>query len=280
MLLSRMFALLPLLMMTGASGVDADVDADEYSVYDQALAPLEVRTPAAKKQKQVDRSMDDDFWDALEIRDDGEGLDCYDVELERLGNQPGESDEDGVPDESLLLGVDELGEGDTLELKPIVKERRNSYTLAEKMHYVELCEAAWRDDPDGSYIWIAVSGVPEKDRVPRPHLLASLSQHLRALLGVYSSCLSSCATLMRGLCHSDAWARAAKNARQREEMAETGTGVARALVAGAGAREGALHCAPPRPWPMAEDRREGHRGVQGAARRGGHGAIGLAARAH
>ena len=168
MLLSRMFALLPLLMMTGASGVDADVDADEYSVYDQALAPLEVRTPTTKKQKQVDRSMDDDFWDALEIRDDGEGLDCYDVELEWLGNQLGESDEDGVPDESLLLGVDELGEGDTLELKPIVKERRNSYTLAEKMHYVELCEAAWRDDPDGSYIWIAVSGVPEKDRVPRP----------------------------------------------------------------------------------------------------------------
>ena len=76
MLLSRMFALLPLLMMTGASGVDADVDANEYSVYDQALAPLEVRTPAAKKQKQVDQSMDDDVWDAYEIMHDGEGLDC------------------------------------------------------------------------------------------------------------------------------------------------------------------------------------------------------------
>ena len=101
MLFSRMFALLPLLMMTGASGVDADVDADEYSVYDLALAPLEVRTPAAKKQKQVDQSMDDDVWDAYEIMDDGEGLHCYDVELERLENQPGESVEDGVPDESL-----------------------------------------------------------------------------------------------------------------------------------------------------------------------------------
>jgi hypothetical protein len=132
MLFSRMFALLPLLIMTGAGGVDADVDADEYSVYDLALAPLEVRTHAAKKQKHVDQSMDDDVWD---------------VELERLENHSGESDEDGVPDESLLLGVDELGEGDTLELKPIAKERRNSYTLAEKMHYVDLCDAAWRDDP-------------------------------------------------------------------------------------------------------------------------------------
>ena len=47
MLFSRMFALLPLLMMTGAGGVDAD--ADEYSVYDLALAPLEVGTPTAKK---------------------------------------------------------------------------------------------------------------------------------------------------------------------------------------------------------------------------------------
>jgi hypothetical protein len=37
-----MFALLPLLMMTGANSVD--VDADEYFAYDLALAPLEVRT--------------------------------------------------------------------------------------------------------------------------------------------------------------------------------------------------------------------------------------------
>jgi hypothetical protein len=60
--------------------------------------------------------------------DDGEGLDCYDVELDRLENELVESAEDGVPD-----GLDELGEGDLLDLKPIVRERRNSYTLAEKM---------------------------------------------------------------------------------------------------------------------------------------------------
>ena len=149
MLLSRMFALLPLLMMTGASGVDADVDADEYSVYDQALAPLEVRTPAAKKQKQVDRSMDDDFWDALEIRDDGEGLDCYDVELERIQNEQVEGEDE----------LDELDEGEVLDLKPIVKERRTSYTLAEKMRYVDLCDAAWRANPNGPCVEIAVSGV-------------------------------------------------------------------------------------------------------------------------
>jgi hypothetical protein len=51
---------------------------------------------------------------------DGEGLDCYDVELDRLENELVESAEDGVPD-----GLDELGEGDLLDLKPIVKERRN-----------------------------------------------------------------------------------------------------------------------------------------------------------
>ena len=89
MLFSRMFALLPLLMMTGAGGVDAD--ADEYSAYDLAPAPLEVGTFATKKQKQLDQSMDDDDYDAYEIMDDSEGLYCYDVELDRLENQPGES---------------------------------------------------------------------------------------------------------------------------------------------------------------------------------------------
>ena len=170
MLFSRMLALAPVLMMMGAGGAAANAGAfeDDYSAYDEALGVMEVRTPAAKKQKQLDYSTDDDPYGVYEITDDGEGLDCYDVELDRLENQSGESAEDGVPDESLLLGVDELGEGDTLELKPIVKERRNSYTLAEKMRYVDLCDAAWRANPNGPCVEIAVSGVPEKDRVPPP----------------------------------------------------------------------------------------------------------------
>ena len=165
MLFSRMLALAPVLMMMGAGGAAANAGAfeDDYSAYDEALGVMEVRTPAAKKQKQLDYITDDDEYGVYEIMDDGEGLHCYDVELDRLENELVESAEDGVLD-----GLDELGEGEVLDLKPIVKERRNSYTLAEKMHYVEPCEAAWRDDPDGSYIWIAVSGVPEKDRVPRP----------------------------------------------------------------------------------------------------------------
>jgi hypothetical protein len=170
MLFSRMLALVPVLMMMGAGGVDANADAfgDDYTMYDEALGVLEVSTPATKKQKQLDQSTDDDGYDAYEIVDDGEGLDCYDMEFDRLENQPVKSAEDGVPD-----GLDELGEGDLLDLTPIVKARRNSYTLAEKMRYVDLCDAAWRADPNGPCVWIAVSGVPKKDQAPPP--LTSLS---------------------------------------------------------------------------------------------------------
>ena len=60
MLLSRMFALVPVLMMMGTDGVDANADAfgDDYTVYDHALGLLEPGTPAAKKQKQLDQSTD------------------------------------------------------------------------------------------------------------------------------------------------------------------------------------------------------------------------------
>ena len=84
--------------------------------------------------------------------DDGEGLDCYDVELERIQNEQVEGEDE----------LDELDEGEVLDLKPIVKERRNSYTLAEKMRYVDLCDAAWRANPNGPCVEIAVSGVPPR----------------------------------------------------------------------------------------------------------------------
>ena len=166
MLFSRMLALAPVLMMMGAGGAAANAGAfeDDYSAYDEALGVMEVRTPAAKKQKQLDYSTDDDPDGVYEITDDGEGLDCYDVELERIQNEQVEGEDE----------LDELDEGEVLDLKPIVKERRTSYTLAEKMRYVDLCDAAWRANPNGPCVEIAVSGVPEKDRVPPP-LLASLS---------------------------------------------------------------------------------------------------------
>ena len=162
MLFSRMFALAPVLMMMGAGGADANAGAfeDDYTAYDEALGVMEVRTPAAKKQKQLDYNTDDDEYGVYEITDDGEGLDCYDVELDRLVNELVEGEDE---DE-----LDELGEGEVFDLKPIVKERRNSYTLAEKMHYVDLCDVAWRANPNGPCVKIAVSGVPEKDRVPPP----------------------------------------------------------------------------------------------------------------
>ena len=162
MLFSRMFALAPVLMMMGAGGADANAGAfeDDYTTYDEALGVMEVRTPSAKKHKQLDYSTDDDEYGVYEITDDGEGLDCYDVELDRLVNELVEGEDE---DE-----LDELGEGEVFDLKPIVKERRNSYTLAEKMHYVDLCDVAWRANPNGPCVEIAVSGVPEKDRVPPP----------------------------------------------------------------------------------------------------------------
>jgi hypothetical protein len=51
MLLSWMLALVPVLVMMGAGGVDTNVDAfgDDYTAYDEALGVLEVSTPAAKK---------------------------------------------------------------------------------------------------------------------------------------------------------------------------------------------------------------------------------------
>jgi hypothetical protein len=51
MLFSRMLALVSVLMMMGAGGVDANADAfgDDYTAYDEALGVLEVSTPAAKK---------------------------------------------------------------------------------------------------------------------------------------------------------------------------------------------------------------------------------------
>jgi hypothetical protein len=160
MLFSRMLALAPVLMMMGAGGAAANAGAfeDDYSAYDEALGVMEVRTPAAKKQKQLDYSTDDDPYGVYEITDDGEGLDCYDVELERIQNEQVEGEDE----------LDELDEGEVLDLKPIVKERRTSYTLAEKMRYVDLCDAAWRANPNGPCVEIAVSGVPEKDRVPPP----------------------------------------------------------------------------------------------------------------
>ena len=147
MLFSRMFALAPVLMMMGAGGADANAGAfeDDYTAYDEALGVMEVRTPAAKKQKQLDYSTDDDEYGVYEITDDGEGLDCYDVELDRLVNELVEGEDE---DE-----LDELGEGEVFDLKPIVKERRNSYTLAEKMRYVDLCDAAWRANARDNYIF-------------------------------------------------------------------------------------------------------------------------------
>jgi hypothetical protein len=185
MLFSRMLALAPVLMMMGAGGADANADTfeDDYTAYDEALGVLEVSTPAAKKQKQLDYITNDDEYGVYEIMDDSEGLDCYDVELDRLENELVESAEDGVLD-----GLDELGEGEVLDLKPIVKERRNSYTLAEKMRYVDLCDVAWRANPNEPCVWIVVSGVPEKDRVPPP-LLASLSIPLWAECIISSSYL-------------------------------------------------------------------------------------------
>ena len=178
MLFSRMLALAPVLMMMGAGGAAANAGAfeDDYTAYDEALGVMEVRTPAAKKQKQLDYSTDDDPDGVYEITDDGEGLDCYDVELERIQNEQVEGEDE----------LDELDEGEVLDLKPIVKERRTSYTLAEKMRCVDLCDAAWRANPNGPCVEIAVSGVPEKDRVPPPP-----SSHLATGLCV-------------GLCHSDA----------------------------------------------------------------------------
>jgi hypothetical protein len=151
MLFSRMLALAPVLMMMGAGGAAANAGAfeDDYSAYDEALGVMEVRTPAAKKQKQLDYSTDDDPYGVYEITDDGEGLDCYDVELERIQNEQVEGEDE----------LDELDEGEVLDLKPIVKERRTSYTLAEKMRYVDLCDAAWRANPNGPCVEIAVSGV-------------------------------------------------------------------------------------------------------------------------
>ena len=53
------------------------------------------------------------------------------MEIDRLENQQVEPVEDGVPAGSLLLGVDErsVGSDDLLDLKPLVEERWNSYTL-------------------------------------------------------------------------------------------------------------------------------------------------------
>jgi hypothetical protein len=180
MLFSRMLALAPVLMMMGAGGAAANAGAfeDDYSAYDEALGVMEVRTPAAKKQKQLDYSTDDDPYGVYEITDDGEGLDCYDVELERIQNEQVEGEDE----------LDELDEGEVLDLKPIVKERRTSYTLAEKMRYVDLCDAAWRANPNGPCVEIAISGVPEKDRVPPP------PPRILQLV-----CVLGCATLMRGL---------------------------------------------------------------------------------
>ena len=196
MLLSRMFALVPVVMMMATDGVDANADAfgDDYTVYNHALGLLEPGTPAAKKQKQLDQSTDDDGYDAYEIMDDGEGLHCYDMELDRPQNQPVEPAEDSVPDRALLFGMEELGEGgqDLLDLKPMVKDRRNTYILAEKMRYVELCEAAWRDDPNGPCLWIAVSGVPIKDQLPPP------PPTTRATAASPFHAPPRCATLMRG----------------------------------------------------------------------------------
>jgi hypothetical protein len=61
-----MFALVPVLMMTGTGGVDANADAfgEDYTAYDQAIGLLEVGTPTAKKQNQLDQSTDDDGYDA------------------------------------------------------------------------------------------------------------------------------------------------------------------------------------------------------------------------
>jgi hypothetical protein len=118
--------------------------------------------------------------------DDGEGLDCYDVELDRLENELMESAEDGVLD-----GLDELGEGEVLDLKPIVKERRNSYTLAEKMRYVDLCNAAWRANPHGPCVWTAVSGVPPRIFEHPTLLLCAIGAQSVQLV-----CLLGCATLM------------------------------------------------------------------------------------
>ena len=75
MLFSRMFALALVLMMMGAGGADANAGAfeDDYTAYDEALGVMEVRTPAAKKQKQLDYSTDDDEYGVYEITDDGDG---------------------------------------------------------------------------------------------------------------------------------------------------------------------------------------------------------------
>ena len=158
-----MLALLPLLMMVGGAGTPADLGSpDPFPDWEAGWDGAQVRAPAAKKQKTPDQADADAFaeWEVVEEYAPGAvAPSCvYDVEMHNI--LEGRAEAGLYAPEASTAGAGAREE----ELNPYVKETRRSYTLATKLHYIELAEIAQRDERK-DFLWVAVRNCAPKDRV-------------------------------------------------------------------------------------------------------------------